>query len=73
MVVHEGEYQAQKMKHQCLLCHVVAARIAKKILGHFGLETKEKYFGFMINQTVDPMFRGVEISVYGLLEEFRHL
>ena len=73
MVVHEEEYQAQQTKCQCSLCHAVAARIADQILCHFGLETKEKYLDCMINQTVDPMLRGVEVSVYRLLEECRHL
>ncbi|KAH0826479.1 hypothetical protein J3R83DRAFT_5482 [Lanmaoa asiatica] len=71
MVVYDGEYRSQQTKRQTSECHTQAKKVATKVLDHFGIRTKSDYFKFVEDPEVDPAFKGEQVSVYDLLEEFR--
>ncbi|KAG6370691.1 hypothetical protein JVT61DRAFT_11072 [Boletus reticuloceps] len=65
-----GNTLVQQTKQQTSECHTQAKAVATKVLHHFGITTELDSFKFVEDPEVDLNFKGKEVLVYGLLEEF---
>lgn len=68
MVAHHSKYTAAKENDQDSGSWKRADRISQSVLAHFGLDTLDKYEGFISDANVDPEFQGEEVSLYNVLK-----